>query len=109
MDRDHTAIDRQKRDHLAPALAAAAKFVQPQRRDAPAPDIFNETDAPETIYGIAAPESLRLLGDKAAVDDQFGAGDERCFIRGQEQHAVGNLDRLAEPAQRGLLDLLGAQ
>ena len=101
MDRDHTAVERQKRDHLAPALAAAAKFVQPQLRDTAAPDIFNETDAPETIYGIAAPELLRLLGDKAAVDDQFGAGHKRCFVRGEEQHAVGHLDRLAEPAQRG--------
>jgi hypothetical protein len=80
MDRDHTAIDRQKRDHLAPALATAAKFVQPRRRDTAAPDIFNETDAPETTYGIAAPESLHLLGDIAAVDDQFGAGDKRCLI-----------------------------
>src|SRR3954466_6976742 len=100
MDRDHTAIDRQKRDHLAPALPAATKFPQPQRRDTTAPDIFDdETYAPGAIYGIAAPESLRLLGDIAAVDDQFGAGDERCLIRCKEQHTIGNLDWLAEPAQ----------
>ena len=40
---------------------------------------------------------VRLLGDIAAVDDQFGAGDERGFVGGEEQHPVGDLDRLADP------------
>ena len=108
MDRDHTAIEHQKRDHLAPALAAAAKFVQPQLGDTAAPDIFNETDAPETIYGIAAPELLRLLGDKAAVDYQLRAGDKRRFIRCKEQHAVSYLDRLAD-LRSGVVAILSAR
>jgi len=31
-----------------------------------------------------------LLGDKAAVDDELRAGDERGFVGGQEQHPVGD-------------------
>src|SRR5882724_693406 len=40
---------------------------------------------------------LRLLGDVASVDDEFGAGDERGFVGGEKQHPVGDLDRLADP------------
>ena len=45
-----------------------------------------------------------LLRDEAAVDDQFGAGDEGRFIRGQEQYAVGHFDRLAGAPQRRPID-----
>src|SRR5882762_3275648 len=60
-----------------------------------------------------APPALRgrdpvLLRDEAAVDDQFGAGDERGFVGGEEQHAIGHLNRLAEAAQRGQRDLVVA-
>src|SRR6266446_2217463 len=37
-----------------------------------------------------------LLGDIAAVDDELGAGDERGFVGGEEQHPPGDLDRLAD-------------
>ena len=43
-----------------------------------------------------------------ATNDQFGAGDERGFIGRREQHPIGNLERLAQPAQRGQRDLVGA-
>src|SRR6516225_12291308 len=46
-----------------------------------------------------------LLGDKAAVDDEFGAGDERGFVGGEEQHSVSDLDRFADAAQRRKRDL----
>src|SRR6266478_1385233 len=49
-----------------------------------------------------------LLGDIAAVDDELGAGDERGFVGGEEQHPVGDLDRLADAAQRCGGDLVGA-
>jgi hypothetical protein len=38
----------------------------------------------------------RLLSDKAAIDDELGAGDERSFIGGEKQHPTGNLDQLAD-------------
>src|SRR5437667_12380039 len=38
-----------------------------------------------------------LLGEIAAVDDELRAGDERGFVGGEEQHPVGDLDRLADP------------
>jgi hypothetical protein len=38
----------------------------------------------------------RLLSDKAAVDDEFGAGDERGFIGGEKTAPTGDLDRLAD-------------
>ena len=31
-----------------------------------------------------------LLGEKAAVDDEVSAGDERGFVGGEEQHPVGD-------------------
>jgi hypothetical protein len=36
-----------------------------------------------------------LLRDEAAVDHELSASDERRFVRGQEQHTVGDFDRLA--------------
>ena len=39
-----------------------------------------------------------LLRYEAAVDDELGAGHERGFVGCKEQHAVSNLDRLAEAA-----------
>src|SRR5205823_4890657 len=49
-----------------------------------------------------------LLRDEAAVDDQLGAGHKGSLIRGEEQYAVSDLDRLAEPAQRRQRDLVVA-
>ncbi len=61
---------------------------------------------PMPILGTAYPPTLAarwqmaarrgLLGEKAAVDDEFGASDERAFVGGEEQHPVGDLDRLAD-------------
>jgi len=48
------------------------------------------------------------LGGKAAVDDELGAGDERSFVGGEEQHSIGDLDRLADAAQRRQGDLVVA-
>jgi hypothetical protein len=45
------------------------------------------------------------LRDKAAIDDEFGAGDERGFVGGEEQYPVGDLDRSADAAERGQRDL----
>ena len=47
---------------------------------------------------IRVPSSLS--GDKAAVDDQFGAGDKRRFVGGQKQHTVGDLEGFADAPQR---------
>jgi len=33
---------------------------------------------------------LGLLVEKAAVDDEVSAGDERGFVGGEEQHPVGD-------------------
>src|SRR5262245_28330797 len=41
------------------------------------------------------PGRHRLLGDKAAVDDELGAGHERRLVGGEEQHPIGDLDRFA--------------
>src|SRR5437660_2521905 len=41
----------------------------------------------------------RAAGD-AAVDDQLGAGDVIRGVGGEKQHAVGDVLRLADPAER---------
>ena len=48
-----------------------------------------------------------LLRDIAAVDHQLGPGDERCLVRGEEQHAIGNFDRLTEAAEWSERNLVG--
>jgi hypothetical protein len=52
--------------------------------------------------------AVSLLRDKAAVDHQLRTGDKRGFVRSQEQHPVGHLDRFPDPAQRCHRDLIGA-
>ena len=46
------------------------------------------------------PLYANLMSGKDPIDYQLGAGYKRRFVRGQEQHAAGHLDRLADPAQR---------
>src|SRR5215470_10548577 len=41
-----------------------------------------------------------LAGQKAAVNDQFGAGDKRRFVGGQKQHAIGHFQGLPNAAER---------
>jgi len=41
----------------------------------------------------------RLLCDKAAIDHKLRPGDERGFVRSQEQHSVSHLDRFPDPPQ----------
>jgi hypothetical protein len=56
----------------------------------------------------ARPGSMQdggLLSDIPAVDDEFGAGNERRLVGGEEQHALSHFYRLAKPAQRGQRDL----
>jgi hypothetical protein len=52
--------------------------------------------------------SATLLGDVAAVDNEFCAGHERGFVGREEQDAIGDLDRLPKPAQRRRRDLFAA-
>ena len=48
-----------------------------------------------------------LLRDVAAVDHRLGPGDERCLVRGEEQHAISNFDRLTEAAEWSERNLVG--
>src|SRR5260370_1767306 len=48
-----------------------------------------------------------LLRYIAAVDHQLGPGDERCLVRGEEQHAISNFDRLTEAAEWSERNLVG--
>src|SRR3546814_2298862 len=58
-----------------------------------------------TAPGRAAACGSRLHRAHAAVDAVLRAGDEAAFVGRQEQHQVGDVDRLAIAAQRdGLFD-----
>ncbi len=46
------------------------------------------------------PIFMWILQALAAVDDEFRAGDERGLLGDQERHGVGDLRRLADPAER---------
>jgi hypothetical protein len=46
---------------------------------------------PRNAIGRFFPKDVEtLLGEIAAIDDELGAGDERGFVGGEEQHPVGD-------------------
>ena len=62
------------------------------------------------LFGIQRPAVVAVVDHKpglTAVDADVLAGDETGFVGGQEQHHVGDVQRIAHPACR-LLDGVGA-
>src|SRR5437773_10414145 len=58
----------------------------------------------ENVIRALTPNSSVAAYRHAAIDDDFGAGDEARFVRGEEQRRVGSIAPVAGEAQRDALE-----
>ena len=78
----------------------------PEERHPPAAIALQTCEATPRPRARPMPFDGLLLGRGPAVDDEFGPGDKRRFIRGQVDDPIGDIFWLSDSSQRQTLQPL---